>query len=358
MAEERRIRMLKLAKEIALSRGGLCLSDCYINTDKKLDWQCEEGHKWSAKLNHIKDSGSWCRLCSARRPELLKDAKRHAVKHGGECLSDKYVVGTEHLLWRCASGHEWSATFRNVVYLEHWCHYCSGQLNNSLEVAQELAAKRGGACLSEKYLNVNDHLEWCCAAGHKWSATLNAVKNGGTWCPVCFGRYDHLPRMIEHAEARGGQCLATEYKDAKTKVSWECAVGHQWEAATDNVLNAGSWCPYCRWKSEDEVRSWFEEPTGEKFPKVRGVLESSRLELDGYCAKLRIAFEFQGIQHYQYVPHFHRGGDADLLRQQGRDETKREQCDDAWIVLIEVAYNEINARERIKKELGHLGVLK
>lgn len=50
--------------------------------------------------------------------------------------------------------------------------------------------------------------------------------------------------MQELASSRGGQCLSTEYVDTKTKLKWECAFGHEWEA-TPRLLKAGHWCPEC-----------------------------------------------------------------------------------------------------------------
>ena len=36
----------------------------------------------------------------------------------------------------------------------------------SIEEMQEIARKRGGKCLSKKYINAHTKLEWQCANGH------------------------------------------------------------------------------------------------------------------------------------------------------------------------------------------------
>jgi hypothetical protein len=81
-----------------------------------------------------------------------------------------------------------------------------------------------------------------------------------------------------------------------------------------------------------------EKITGKAFPKKKSVFANNRWELDGYNDELKIAFEQQGIQHYQYLPHFHRNGIVDFQNQQERDESKRKQCIELGIRLIEVSY--------------------
>ena len=45
--------------------------------------------------------------------------------------------------------------------------------------------------------------------------------------------------MHSLAKARGGKCLSTEYINISTKLQWQCAKGHIWEA----VYNK-SWCQH------------------------------------------------------------------------------------------------------------------
>jgi hypothetical protein len=61
------------------------------------------------------------------------------------------------------------------------------------------------------------------------------------------------------------------------------------------------------------------------------------LELDCYNESLKLAVEYSGIQHYKYVPYFHKNKEA-FLNQKYRDEMKRRLCKDADVVLIEVPY--------------------
>jgi hypothetical protein len=118
-----------------------------------------------------------------------------------------------------------------------------------LQIIQELAAMRGGECLSPVYLGVGSHLRFRCAAGHEWT-TIPYVISKGHWCPKCASlekgktRRLTLQEIQDIAAHRGGRCLSSEYVNANTHLLWECDKGHQWNAIP-NSIKRGSWCPTC-----------------------------------------------------------------------------------------------------------------
>lgn len=85
------------------------------------------------------------------------------------------------------------------------------------------------------------------------------------------------------------------------------------------------------------------------------------LNLEGYK---HLACEYNGRQHYELVPYFHKNGEEDLLYQQWKDAEKLDMCDNAGIYLITVPptvpFNEIenfiiwnlpeNAYKRLKSK--------
>jgi hypothetical protein len=114
-----------------------------------------------------------------------------ARERGGRCLSQRYVDSKTKLRWRCAAGHEWSAIPLNVAR-GHWCPVCGNerqgrQKAHTIEMMREVAARKGGECLSESYRNNRSLLRWRCSHGHEWEAAAGKVK-GGTWCPTCAGK--------------------------------------------------------------------------------------------------------------------------------------------------------------------------
>lgn len=59
------------------------------------------------------------------------------------------------------------------------------------------------------------------------------------------------------------------------------------------------------------------------------------LELDCFEPSLRLAVEYNGAQHYKYIPYFHKNKEA-FLNQKYRDDMKRRMCKQEGICLIEV----------------------
>ena len=229
-------------QEIAESRGGLCLSKKYVNNSTKLKWQCAEGHVWEAAPGNVKQ-GSWCPFCAGLAKLTIEEMRQLAESRGGKCLSNEYVNRENKLKWQCAEGHAWEAT-SNSVKQGRWCPICAGTLRLTIEEMQKIAESRGGKCLSKEYVNNYNKLKWQCAEGHVWKATPNNVKQG-SWCPFCAGKKKlTIEEMQELAESRGGKCLSKKYINAHTKLKWQCAKGHIWEAAPSHVKQ-GNWCIIC-----------------------------------------------------------------------------------------------------------------
>lgn len=56
---------------------------------------------------------------------------------------------------------------------------------------------------------------------------------------------EFLRKAKEYAISKGGECLATEYKTAKTKTTWDCKKGHTIFEADFQIVSRGSWCTLC-----------------------------------------------------------------------------------------------------------------
>lgn len=135
---------------------------------------------------------------------------------------------------------------------------------------------------------------------------------------------------------RGGKLLSEEFSLSE-KMKWECSSGHQWDATYQNVIFRFSWCPYCKSSfSENICRQYLEFLFDRPFPRERPAwlrnTNGRPLELDGYCQELGIAFEHQGLQHYENISYF-RDNTEDI---QNRDNLKRSLCNEAGVILLEI----------------------
>jgi hypothetical protein len=124
----------------------------------------------------------------------------------------------------------------------------------------------------------------------------------------------------------------------------------------EDELNDSEGEQICRMFMRDTIGVLFKDKNGnpEPFHKARpdflrnpvtsGPLNSMRgggksynLEIDCYSPKLKLGVEYNGAQHYKFIPHFHKNKEA-FRNQQYRDELKRRMCDDNNVTLIEVPY--------------------
>ena len=77
-------------------------------------------------------------------------------------------------------------------------------------------------------------------------ATPFSVKMRGSWCPSCASNQPlGIVEMNRLAATKKGKCLSNNYVNVKTKLTWECQKGHQFEATPDSIRK-GRWCKKCK----------------------------------------------------------------------------------------------------------------
>ena len=114
------------------------------------------------------------------------------------------------------------------------------------------------------------------------------------------------------------------------------------------------------YKREEECRTILEELFPKhKFNKIRPQFLNNpktkrNLEIDCYCEKLKLAIEYNGKQHYDFVPRFHSSKD-DLVQQKLRDKLKQKLCSQNNITLVTVPYHIKDIRSYLILELRKKG---
>ena len=95
---------------------------------------------------------------------------------------------------------------------------------------------------------------------------------------------------------------------------------------------------------EEATRKYLETKFGKEFPKDHPEFlrfskkkggKGRKLELDGYCKELKIAFEYNGKQHYKPVEKF-KMGPTEVQYQKQSDDFKHRECitDTIWLIVV------------------------
>ncbi|KAG5176155.1 hypothetical protein JKP88DRAFT_336389 [Tribonema minus] len=165
--------------------------------------------------------------------------------------------------FECPRGHTWKAVAGAPACF--FCPQCSAaevrgrraRRRLSLASLAELAAARGGECVSAEYRGLMEPHDFKCAKGHVWSALANNVVYCASWCPTCAkgqrAASNRLSAADMHATAAqfGGEFLSPTYHGADKKHLWRCSAGHTFKQ-TPNAIRRRvggkrrpAFCPEC-----------------------------------------------------------------------------------------------------------------
>lgn len=188
---------LRDLQALAEARGGSCLSEACNGCRKNHQWQCSEGHQWDATPVSIHQR-RWCPTCSRLRRRLtLGSLQNLAQERGGELPSETYQGALKPLRWRCRQGHVWNST-PNHVKCGTWCPTCASRRTCNTDF-QAMAAQHGGNYLSFSFDGQRKIHRWRCAEGHVWKASPRQVR-AGIWCPECHRERADSANNIRIAE--------------------------------------------------------------------------------------------------------------------------------------------------------------
>ena len=297
-----------------------------------------------------------------------------AAMHGWTVLSKRWRGGKNKYKITCPKGHKSEFTPDQVMRGRR-CRECTNNqikatlTKYDLNYLHRYAKSRGGVCLNKTYEGIRDKVFFRCHEGHSWSRSGQSIGRK-QWCRKCARkkisdlRRDSIDRYIKIAKERGGHLLSKKYINSQTHLKWTCRNKHVFELVPAKAVQ-GSWCPECsKGLSERVCRAYFESIFGKKFPSSKPswlVTERGhRMELDGYNADLKIAFEHQGEQHYSTGRLFMQNK-AKLSYRKKLDMRKRYLCRKHGVSLICVPaigsrLDHGDIKSYLKKKLTKLGL--
>lgn len=139
----------------------------------------------------------------------------------------------------------------------------------------------------------------------------------------------------------------TDYISNQTKVIITCPEHGDFEQRPLSHLQ-GIGCSNCNESKGEKIIAKYLKykkinfDRQKKFEDCRNVFE---LPFDFYIPSKRIAIEFDGIQHYQPLEFF--GGIKSFEKRKYNDKIKNDYCEDNYINLIRIKYDEVNIIEEI-----------
>lgn len=274
-------------QEFAKSKDGYCLSTTYKNCETPLEWQCKRNHIWSCSFSNIRKN-KWCKKCNNKRGAKIPSSSKKEPK------------------------------YRDVEY------------------CQNLAKLKLGSCLSKIYIDTQTPLKWKCKRNHKWSSVISRIESGA-WCRKCDyldrSKYT-LQDAISIASRRGGKCLSKKY--VPLNMEFECADNHVFSSSFSNIKK-GQWCGECKESASERacrsaLKQIFKYDFEKCYPKWLKNKNGHQLELDGYCPELGIAFEHNGEQHYKAIKYNNNYTNFEKIQE--NDNIKYKLCKENNIKLI------------------------
>jgi len=141
-----------------------------------------------------------------------------------------------------------------------------------------------------------------------------------------------------------------KYIGANSKVIITCPIHGDFEQIANSHL-MGNGCVNCsESRGEKSVAKYLDKNNisyyrQHKFSDCKNIFQ---LPFDFYLPKYRTAIEFDGIQHYEPIPRF--GGLEAYNRLKVNDKIKSDYCEDNYIDLIRIRYDQIDRVFEILKE--------
>ncbi len=385
---------------IAISRNTKILTRLseYVNAKTSLDLMCEIcNHKWSVRPENMVGCANkpWggCPSCRQRekyleeslndRDKILKNLKRIAIEKNIDILSDEFLNAWTPLKLRCNEcGHHWEAVPANNLMKDNWegCPVCKERkiLSNNIKFFKNITETNNCTIISN-FFDWNTEIEFRCnKCNYNWVISPHSIKyyleREGEFCPHCRVK-SHSSEMLSKYRKIGERKFAIlifteeDYQNNTTDLVWKCKICNQnFNKSLSNLRTLiGLACPDCNGKINDYIEERFckrmlEEILNVKFTRHKTFLwlvsmKGYPLHLDGYNDSLNLAFEYNGVQHYEYIPYFHSSlREFEILKL--NDKLKIDQCRLYGKKLIVIPYwiKFSEMENYLKSQLEELGI--
>lgn len=152
-------------------------------------------------------------------PELA--GEWHPTKNGDLTPEQVTAGSNKRVWWQCANGHEWQACVYSRTITKSGCPYCTGRLaiigetdlaTVNPRIAREWHPTKNGDLTPEQITAFSSKkVWWQCSYGHEWQSMVHVRTRGQGMCPVCWGEAQtsfaeqaifYYLKQLTHAENR------------------------------------------------------------------------------------------------------------------------------------------------------------
>jgi len=244
-------------------------------TDRRVWWQCNQGHEWRTSVSNRAGQNTRCPVCAGKRPSAINNlgvahpeiaAQWHPTRNGELTPGQVTPNSNRRAWWLCEQGHEWDAVIGSRGRCG--CPFCANRCvttETSLAgLASEIAAQwhptRNGELTPDSVSTGSGRRVWwrCPVCAHDWRATPSERVTRGSGCQVCAwanNRKTYIPLTVSypavaaqwHPVANGEARPEEVTHGSNRRVWWQCDRGHAWRTGV-NHRTRGSRCPYCAGK--------------------------------------------------------------------------------------------------------------
>jgi hypothetical protein len=248
-------------------------------------------------------------------------------------LIDNYrLIGTDKCM-ELLPFRSWTAVHSRVQFLGLQIDYIERFIKDVTD--------RGGIPLFDKSKWIDSRTRYLvrCKCGYEWGCSPVSLRCRGDWCKSCSGHLKKTPKDYRDLATKFGGIWLGEEAPTNNKIDtkWRCIQGHEFSNDYNNIQQYNCFCRYCKnpYLGQAVTKMYLEGLTGKIFetirPKFLTYENGHPLELDGYNGQIKVAFEYNGLEHYKKSS---RQSQEALENLQRRDAWKKRKAVENGIKLL------------------------
>lgn len=236
------------------------------------------------------------------------------------------------------------------------CPYCGGtKKSNTKEFIEKAKNVHGDKYNYDKVVYKNNYTKVViiCPIHGEFEQTPNNHLNGQD-CPLCSNIDNpniklNTQEFVEKAQRIHNSKYdysKVDYINSHTKVCIICPEhGEFWQRPENHIIQQQG-CPICQQShGERLIKTLLDSKNIKYIPQYsikvpKDIRKSEEAFVDFYLPDLNIIIEYNGVQHYKYIPYLHKGNVLNFKSQVNRDNYVKEYCKNNNIKLIEISFQQ------------------